>query len=186
MWVQIVQVSPALLGCIYRVHWWQVCRLFGTSGPAKRLSLVLWSCVPSFCPLSRFVFGALLANMALFRVLRAFLARFVGFRVGLCCLGALRGLCGFCTRVELGGLKACCVFASIFPLLCLSFYLFTCFLSFILSALFWLSFFVLLHCLCGSLGVVVVSFSLSDYTQKERARRVGASSLCVSCVFKFS
>ena len=38
---------------------------------------------------------------------------------------------------------------------------------------------VLLHCLCGSLGVVVVSFSLSDYTQKERARRVGASSLRV-------
>ena len=34
-------------------------------------------------------------------------------------------------------------------------------------------------CLCGSLGVVVVSFSLSDYTQKERARRVGASSLRV-------
>ena len=26
--------------------------------------------------------------------------------VGLCCLGALRGLWGFCTRVELGGLKA--------------------------------------------------------------------------------
>ena len=36
------------------------------------LALVLWSCVPSFCPLSRFVLGALLANMALFRVLRAF------------------------------------------------------------------------------------------------------------------
>ena len=47
-------------------------------------------------------------------------------------------------------------------------------------SLLWLSFFVLLHCLCGSLGVVVVSFSLSDYTQKERARRVGASSLRVS------
>ena len=27
---------------------------------------------PSFCPLSRFVFGALSANVALFRVLRAF------------------------------------------------------------------------------------------------------------------
>ena len=47
-------------------------------------------------------------------------------------------------------------------------------------ALLWLFFVVLLHCLCGSLGVVVVSFSLSDYTQKERARRVGASSLRVS------
>ena len=36
-----------------------------------------------------------------------------------------------------------------------------------LSSFFALSFF----------GCVVVSFSLSDYTQKERARRVGASSL---------
>ena len=31
---------------------------------------------------------------------------FWGFRVGLCCLGGLRGLWGFCTRVELGGLEA--------------------------------------------------------------------------------
>ena len=29
---------------------------------------------------------------------------FYGARVGLCWLGALRGLWGFCTRVELGGL----------------------------------------------------------------------------------
>ena len=49
------------------------------SGPACCLALVLWSCVPSFCPLSRFVFGALLANMALFRVLRAFLDGFGRF-----------------------------------------------------------------------------------------------------------
>ena len=48
---------------------------------------------------------------------------FWGFRVGLCCLGGLRGLCGFCTRVELGGLKACGVFASVFPLLCPAFIL---------------------------------------------------------------
>ena len=59
------------------------------------MGFVLWSCVPSFCSLSRFVFGALSLNMVLFRVFRAFLARFVGFSVGLCCLGALRGLWGF-------------------------------------------------------------------------------------------
>ena len=41
------------------------------------LALVLWSCVPSFCPLSCFVFGGLLANMPLFGVLRAILAGFV-------------------------------------------------------------------------------------------------------------
>ena len=75
------------------------------------VALVLWSCVPLlYC----FALGALLVNMALFRVFRAFLARFYGVCVGLFGLGTLRGLCGFCARVELGGLKACGVFASIF------------------------------------------------------------------------
>ena len=73
--MQSVQVVPAL----WRVHWWQVVSLFVASGPARRLALVLWSCVPSFCPLSRFVFGALSLNMALFRVLKAFLAGFGRF-----------------------------------------------------------------------------------------------------------
>ena len=40
------------------------------------LALVFWSCVPPFCPLSRFVFGVLSLNMALFRVLRGFLEGF--------------------------------------------------------------------------------------------------------------
>ena len=40
----------------------------------------LLSCrVPSFCPLSRFALGALLANMPLFAFLRAFLGGFMGF-----------------------------------------------------------------------------------------------------------
>ena len=39
--------------------------------------------------------------------------------MGLCGLRALLGLCGFCTRVELGGLKACGVFAFVFLLLLL-------------------------------------------------------------------
>ena len=37
-----------------------------------------------------------------------------GACVGLFVLRALRGLCGFCARVGLGGLKACGVFASVF------------------------------------------------------------------------
>ena len=49
---------------------------------------------------------------------------------------------------------------------------------------------VLLVALASALGlvslwVVVVSFSLSDYTQKERARRVGASSLVLLWVALF-
>ena len=40
------------------------------------VALVLWSCVPAFCPLYCFVLVVSLANMPLFRVLRGFLARF--------------------------------------------------------------------------------------------------------------
>ena len=78
--------------------------------------------------------------------------------------GVLRGLCGFCARVELGGLEACGVFAPIFPffhLLRLSFVLF-------LVLLHLLSLLVLLSSACPlslpslSLWVVVVSFSLAD------------------------
>ena len=57
------------------------------------VALVLWSCVPSFCPLSRFVFGALSLNMALFRVLRAFLAWF-GVVVWVCVVLVVCVACG--------------------------------------------------------------------------------------------
>ena len=52
---------------------------FEGAGPAGVLALVLWSCVPSFCPSYCFALVGLLANMALFRVFRGFLARFMGF-----------------------------------------------------------------------------------------------------------
>ena len=52
----------------------------------------------AFCPLSRFVFGALLANMALFCVLRRFLARFGGF-VWVCVACVLCVACGAFVRV---------------------------------------------------------------------------------------
>ena len=63
------------------------------------LSLHSWLVVFEICLYSRFkgVFGAVW-----------------GCCVGLCCLRALRGLWGFCTRVELGGFMACGVFASVF------------------------------------------------------------------------
>ena len=99
--------------------------------------------------------------------------------MGLSVLGALLGLCGFCTREWLGGFGACCVFAPIYSFICLYFIRFSS-----SSPIFWGFAFVVL-CLFSclvlfvfvSLWVFVVSFSLSDYTQKERARRVGASSL---------
>ena len=91
-------------------------------------------------------------------------------------------------REWLGGLKACGVFASEFLSLLL------------LLSRFLLSLLVLLSSACPllvllpslfvlvSLWVFVFSFSLTDYTQKERARRVGASSLRVlwACSVKFA
>lgn len=48
---------------------------------------------------------------------KAVFGGFWGADVYLYGLGALRGLCGFCARVELGGLKTFCVFAPRFILL---------------------------------------------------------------------
>ena len=53
----------------------QVCRLFD----AILLTLAKMDGIPSVCPLYCFALGASLANMALFRVLRAFLRGFMGF-----------------------------------------------------------------------------------------------------------
>ena len=94
-WVQVVALS---LG-----RWW--CPLeagdrgFEGSGPAGRLALVLCRVFRCFCPLSRFALGALLANMPLFRVLRAFLARF-GVVVWVCLAWVLCVACGAFVRVN--------------------------------------------------------------------------------------
>ena len=77
----------------------------------------------------------------------------------------LVGLLCACGVRRIKGLQRVCLsfsfFASAFHLLCP-------FLCPLCSGYLLL---VLLHCLCGSLGVVVVSFSLSVYAQKERAQR---------------
>ena len=102
------------------------------------------------------------------------------FGVGLCCLRALRGLCGFCARVELGGLKTCSVFAFVFlsfPL-CLPFVFCSSSGCLVLVILLVLSICVVLVALCGC---VVVSFSLTDYTQKERAQRFCSLRPLLSC-----
>ena len=80
-------------------------------------------------------------------------------------------------REWLGGFGACGVFASIF-----SFFVRLFVLRFIsLPCL--LSCFALVVFACPlSCFVFVVAFSLSDYTQKERAQSVFASSLRVLCV----
>ena len=97
--------------------------------------------------------------------------------VCLYCSGALRGLWGFCTRVELGGLKACGVFAFLFILFAFRFILLPCFWGFAIVAP-WL---VLLSCLSCFVFVVGVAFSLTDYTQKERAQVLCVLSCPVVC-----
>lgn len=135
------------------------------------VALVLWSCVPAFLSaLSLCLWYITLEYGSTWRFKGVF-SVVCGVRVGLCRFGALLGLWGFCTRVELGGLKACGVFASL-----LSSFLSFC--SYVCLLLCSLSFFALVVFLCplalslwlfgcGSL----VSFSLADYTQKERAQR---------------
>ena len=78
-----------LVVVFHGVHWSRGVQAFEDSGPVIGW---LWSsggALPAFCPLVCFVLVVSLANMALFRVLRGFLARF-GVRMYVC-----MGL-GFC------------------------------------------------------------------------------------------
>ena len=85
MCLQVVGLVVHVVPAVWRVCWWQVVRLSGLSAP-----LVVF---PAFYPLCCFDCGALLANMPLFRVLRAFLAWFVGF-VWVCAVLVICVACG--------------------------------------------------------------------------------------------
>ena len=111
---------------------------------------------------------------------------FYGVRVGLCCLGALRGLCGFLCACGVRRLKDLLRVCLPFILLYLSFVLFlVIFLVLLLLCLpYFLSFSLSLCCCCPLLVLslwLVVSFSLSVYTQKERAQSV-IPCVLASCV----
>ena len=128
----------------------------------------------AFCPLCRFVFGALLANMPLFRILRAFwrgLWCLCGFVLFGCFAWLVGLLCAWVVR-RIRGLRRVCL--PFYPF-CPWFYPFAQLLSFCpcvsVSALLCLS-----SCLVFPfLLCFVVSFSLSDYTQKERAQFLASS-----------
>ena len=133
-------------------RWWYPLGAGGAGGRGFWCPAV---CVPSLSPclLSAFMpcpWWVMLEYGSISRFKGVFSAVY-GVRVGLCCLGALRGLCGFCVREWLGGYKTCGVFASLFILFCpLSCPFAPVFASFYTRcpSLLWLSFFVLLHCLC--------------------------------------
>ena len=103
-----VRVCP---GC---AHWWQV---VGSCGRLWACPL-RWSCVPLLLSAPLLCLWCIGLQIWLIWRFKAVFSAFLLLGVGLCCLGALRGLWGFCARVELGGFEACCVFAPIFPLLC--------------------------------------------------------------------
>lgn len=72
-------------GCKVGAGCGSACLPFGVSAcvgvqalDAILLTLAKMDGIPSFCPLSRFALGALIANVALFRVLRGFLGGFIG------------------------------------------------------------------------------------------------------------
>ena len=104
--------------------------------------------------------------------------------MGLCYLGGLRGLCGFCARVELGGYMTCGVFASNFCLFALPFVIrfisLRCLLSFFALVVFICSLALSLWFFgCGCCFL----FPFRMNTQKERAQFL-ASSLRVLRVFR--
>ena len=73
-----MQVSPALLGCLYCVHLGRCAGSLCYFADVSKIGQDTARC-SAFCPLSRFALGALSLNMALFRVFRAFLGGFMGF-----------------------------------------------------------------------------------------------------------
>lgn len=81
-----------------RAHWEHVVRLSGLSAPLVVCSLPLSALSLCACRVAC-KYGSISRFKGVFR-------GFYMFGVGLCCLRALRGLWGFCARVELGGFGA--------------------------------------------------------------------------------
>ena len=145
-----------------------MCRLFECSVLAR----VLWWCAP--CLLSALLHCAcrVACEYGSISRFKGVLRGFYGADVCLYGFGVFRGLCGFCARVELGGLEVCGVFASILSsfvlflvlyfvlylvllLLCLPFFLSSLLL---LLSLFLLSSACPLGCLASDLGLVLSLF----------------------------
>ena len=167
----------------------------------RRSALVLWWCAPRLLPallLCLWCIGLEYGSISRFKgVLRGF----YGADVCLYRFGVLRGLCGFCARVELGGLEACGVFASILSsfvlflvlsyvllLLCLPFFLSSLLL---LLSLFLLSSACPLGCLASDLGLVLslfvgcwLSFPFGRLQIQKEGARIASLPMVVCCCIR--
>ena len=86
-------------GVFHRVHW---CRCAGF------LSVLYWlvssgGALHAFCPLYCIALCRVACKYGSISRFKGVLRGFYGADVCLCGFGVLRGLCGFCARVELGG-----------------------------------------------------------------------------------
>ena len=152
------------------------------------MALALWSCVP--CLLSSLLLYdcRVACKYGSISRFKAFLEGFMGFAwvcVVLVLLWLVWLLCA-CGVRRIRGLRRICLRFVLLPLF-LSFCPLLFFFAYLLGLCLCCPRLVLLPALfvLVSLWVFVFSFSLSDYTQKERARRVGASSLRVLWVALF-
>ena len=178
-------------GGFLRVHW---CRRAGFRGSQDlpELALVLWSCVPCFLSSLRLCLWHIMLEYGSISRFKGVFSAVWCCCVGLLGFGGLRGLCGFCARVELGGLKAHGVFASIYSFICLRFSSFILVFALLLCSLhiFWGFVFVVLGlssclpclflCGCGFLWVCCcfLFFPFGLYAKK-KGRKVFASSLAL-------
>ena len=104
MWVQSGCGLWLCLPDVWRVHWVQACKRSGFV-----LAFVVCSVsFPLLLPAFLLCVCRVACKYGFISHFKGVFRGFYGVRVGLCCLG---GLGGFCARVELGGLEACCVFA---------------------------------------------------------------------------
>ena len=151
-------------------------RLFEDSGPAGTFAVVLWSCVPSFLSslsLCAWCIGFEYGSISRFK---AVFSAFYGVCVGSLGLVLCVACVAFCARVELGGLEACGVFASVF--LSFPLYLPYVFPLFVL----WLSSFTLVV-FCCSLSWFVLCFLFPlRYMRKKKGHKGFAPCVLSSCV----
>ena len=66
-------------------------------------ALVLWSCVPLLLSALSLCLWCIALEICLYSRFKGVFSVVCGVCVGLCCLGDLFGLCGFCVREWLGG-----------------------------------------------------------------------------------